>query len=193
MLRPQSSSNHWLRQADVQSNNEPKTISWHRRESVQRVSLVDNAASLVISPAVRKEDNFKTNLLSKIPINSTIIGSTNAMSTSLMSRSTVDQAKPIVDGQLFPESNSVNDLAAAAAASAPTSARALMKTVYNRAIDSFVLSDHCKGFLKEKAIAESGGMSWPVFGVYCVRWRRTGSNAENESKFVIQGIGESDN
>lgn len=104
-----------------------------------------------------------------------------------MNRSVAD-AKPKGDGQLLNESSSANDLAAVAA-SQPTSARALAKTVYNRAIDSFVLSDHCKGFLKEKAIAETGGMSWPVFGVYCIRWRRTGSSAENESKFVIQGIG----
>lgn len=105
-----------------------------------------------------------------------------------MNRSTGD-GKSITDGQLLPESQSANDLTAVVSS---TSARALVKTVYNRAIDSFVLSDHCKGFLKEKAIAETGGMSWPVFGVYCIRWRRTGSRTENESKFVIQGIGESD-
>lgn len=190
MLRPQSSSAHWLRQSDVvqSTSGDAKTISWHRRDSAARVSLVDPAAASLGSQAARKEDIFKTNLLSKIPINSTIIGSTTPMSTSLMNRSLTDAAKPPkVDGQLlFPESNSVNDLAGVVA---PTSARALVKTVYNRAIDSFVLSDHCKGFLREKAIAETSGMSWPVFGVYCIRWRRSGSSAENESKFVIQGIG----
>lgn len=193
MLRPQNSSSHWIRQADVvqSSQEQTKAICWHRRESVPRVSLVDNAtASLVTSPTVRKEDTFKTNLLSKIPINSTIIGSNmNAMSTSLMSRSGLD-ATTKTDGQLLPESSSSNDLTASVAVPVATSARSLLKTVYNRTIDAFVLSDHCKGFLKEKAIADTSGISWPVFGVYCIRWRRTGSSAENESKFVIQGIGE---
>lgn len=105
-----------------------------------------------------------------------------------MSRSATDSKSSVeAAGNVFHESNSVNDLASAATNA--TSARALVKTVYNKAIDSFVLTDHCKGFLRERAIAETGGMSWPVFGVYCIRWRRTGSRDENESKFVIQGIG----
>lgn len=190
MLRPQCSTAHWVRQADVQSNQGASTISWHRRDSAARISLIEHAAPQVAA-VVRKEDTFKTNLLSKIPINSTIVGSTTTLNSSLMNRSMTDSSKAKTEGQLFPESTSFNDLAAAAVASAiaAPSARALAKTVYNRAIDSFVLSDHCKGFLRESALAETGGMSWPVFGVYCIRWRRSGSSVENESKFIIQGIG----
>lgn len=190
MLRPLHNTAHWLRQTDVhQSAGQPKSIAWHRRESVPRISLVDPPPH--VSPTTKKEDPFKTNLLSKIPINSTIIDSSStAMSSSLvMNRSAIDGKSNSDVGTTFHESNSVNDLMGVAVVDNPT-VRALVKIVYNKAIDSFVLTDHCKGFLKEKAIAESSGMSWPVFGVYCIRWRRTGSRDENESKFVIQGIGE---
>lgn len=92
----------------------------------------------------------------------------------------------------FHESISTGDLMAATLLPSTGSVRALVKHVHHKAIDAFVLSDHCKGFLKENAVADGnltlGG--WPVFGVYCIRWRRSNCSDENETKFVIQGIGE---
>lgn len=92
----------------------------------------------------------------------------------------------------FHESISTGDLMAATALPTSGTIRALVKHVHHKAIDAFILSDHCKGFLKENAIADGNSTvgSWPVFGVYCIRWRRNNCTDENETKFVIQGIGE---
>lgn len=145
----------------------------------------------------RREDTFKTNLLAKIPINSTIVG-TNQMNRSFTAA--IDQDKANKGGKdsmnsSFHESISAGDLQVAAASSAGA-VRILTKNVHNRAIDAFVLTDHCRGFLRDASVPSSDLNSpWPVFGVYCVRWRRRNANdgavvvEENESKFVIQGIG----
>lgn len=64
----------------------------------------------------------------------------------------------------------------------------ISKTVYNKAIDSFQLTDHCRGFLRDGSLSENNHLV-PVFGVYCVRWRRSGCTEENESKLIVHGIG----
>ncbi len=69
------------------------------------------------------------------------------------------------------------------------SAMMISKTIYNKGIDSFQLTDYCRGFLRDGSYSEADSMVVPVFGVYCVRWRRSGSTDENETKLIVRGIG----
>lgn len=62
------------------------------------------------------------------------------------------------------------------------------KTIYHKAIDSFQLTDYYRGFLKDGSYSDAVN-SVPVFGVYCVRWRRTGCAEENETKVIVHGVG----
>lgn len=164
------------------------------RNSITRQSIERSS-----DHSVRREDKFKTNLLAKIPINSTIIGS-NQMNRSFTT-ATAEQDKGNRGGKdsmnsSFHESISAGDLQLAATAAAAgtgngLSVRVLTKNIHNRAIDAFSLTDHCRGFLRDASVPSDLQCQWPVFGVYCVRWRRNGGGAteENESKFIIQGIG----
>lgn len=199
-MHAHQASNQWLTKNDFLNAKNLKNSGpqFAHRNSITRPTtespLLSNSA---LAAATRKEDKFKNNLLAKIPINSTIVGSsTSILSSSQMSRSSEQDKKTKFPTDIglnnsFHESISSNDLMASTISPMQTTAssvRALVKNVYNKAVDSFTLSDHCKGFLKDMAIADSNG-GWPVFGVYCVRWRRSCSTEENESKFVIQGIG----
>lgn len=202
ILHAHNSSAQWQSYVDYASGQANKrALLFQHRNSITRL-LTSDRPSIDLGVVPRREDKFKTNLLAKIPINSTIVGSTNMLNNQ-MNRSLTDQldggGKPKatvstpVDGMnsSFHESISTGDLMAATVLPSSGTVRALVKHVHHKAIDAFILSDHCKGFLKENAIADGnitlGG--WPAFGVYCVRWRRSNGFEENETKFVIQGIG----
>lgn len=68
------------------------------------------------------------------------------------------------------------------------------KTVYNHAIDAFSLVENRKGFLDAKTninnfnISMSTNLHNQILGVYCIRWRRSGESAENETKFILNSI-----
>lgn len=69
------------------------------------------------------------------------------------------------------------------------------KTIINNALDVTELiecGDKKKGFLNAKLnlLDEKSVDPARMFGMYCIRWRKTDSEAVNESKFVIKGIGE---
>lgn len=71
---------------------------------------------------------------------------------------------------------------------------AVQKTFYNKTMDALHVSERCRGFFKNHPakIGENSPAVFPLFGVYCVRWRRPGCAEENESKFLINGIGKRD-
>ena len=68
-----------------------------------------------------------------------------------------------------------------------------VKNIYNNALDAVDLVD-------ENSVGKSGFFNCNfnilnkpenasnVFGVYCLKWKKTGSTVENESKFAISGI-----
>ncbi|KAG4077438.1 hypothetical protein HA402_002865 [Bradysia odoriphaga] len=147
----------------------------------QRIRNIDRPAhENATFPAhnAEKDDRFKSNLLSKIPINSTIVP--NLMNTS-QNRSFADMVKGKSSDLLtssFNENIAAKDDAKTALIS---------KTIYNKAIDSFQLTDYCRGFLRDGSFSEMN-QTLPVFGVYCVRWRRSGCTEENETKLIVQGI-----
>lgn len=224
MLRARATSAHWQRKPDAAAADGTKSkphIDWQRRGSAARLTATGAEFHTISdhqrdqpapagspdSVGVTAADKYKSNLLAKIPANSTIIGSTGAMSSNLMNRSltsgsTVELAgTPDAKQHRLPGAieSPLATVADSASASIAASTRPAVKHVFNRAIDSFVLTDHCRGFLRDKALSDvpagDGAVAttpaWPIWGVYCVRWRRSGDpNApENESKFVVHGIG----
>lgn len=242
MLRAHATSVNWQREpppsssrsamAAVASPSDEVGIDWRRRGSAARLTatgeefqtLMSSLPSSAVTSQLPQQqfaddtttaDKYKSNLLSKIPANSTIIGSTGAMSNNLMVRSvtelslqtaatttpttTTTDARSSMMGAVAAALAGPNGgdgpLASAGATSHATNPS--VRNVFNRALDAFVLTDHCRGFLRERALpaectTAASGPVWPIWGVYCVRWRRSGDpNAtENESKFVVQGIGE---
>lgn len=69
---------------------------------------------------------------------------------------------------------------------------ATQKLFYNKTMDAVHVSDKGRGFFKRPPtkVGDTNPGVFPLFGVYCVRWRRPGATEENESKFMINGIGE---
>lgn len=73
-----------------------------------------------------------------------------------------------------------------------TAQEAVQKAFYNKTIDALQVSEKGRGFFKNtptKVGDANVAPMFPLFGVYCVRWRRPGAAEENESKFLINGIG----
>lgn len=72
------------------------------------------------------------------------------------------------------------------------SQEAVLKSFYNKTIDALLATEKGRGFFKNTPmkIGDTNPPMFPLFGVYCIRWRRPGATEENESKFLINGIGE---
>lgn len=73
-----------------------------------------------------------------------------------------------------------------------SSQEAVLRSFFNKTMDSLHVSEKGRGFFKNMPtkIGDTNPPMYPLFGVYCVRWRRPGATEENESKFLINGIGE---
>lgn len=98
---------------------------------------------------------------------------------------------PLLANNTVGQENSDNTTAA-------TTAVQLPKVIYNNAIDAFTLIENRKGFLNTSAANLATATSTmqitePTMGVYCVRWRRTDETAENETKLLVNCVGESKN
>uniref|UniRef100_A0A182NIX3 Trafficking protein particle complex subunit 11 n=1 Tax=Anopheles dirus TaxID=7168 RepID=A0A182NIX3_9DIPT len=190
------------------------------------------------------EEQYNKNLLSKLPTNATIIGSTSAQLTNQMNLSLTHphtpshaaladansvtgddapSAKPASTG-MTTSTGSVEDFKVKAlplgSDGAAVSGGALAfgktigtgddlltnvagknvtKTIYNRALDCVQLTNNERnGFINAQYNRPDGGAgsstvgsagTWPIFGMYCVRWCRSRTpNVVNESKFIINGI-----
>lgn len=139
-------------------------------------------------------DSFRSNLLSKIPINSTIVASTTSLvspTTTPMNRSFNDDFKTmplLANNATGRDENSDNGTAVSTVVQLP-------KMIYNNAIDAFTLIENRNGFLNTNAVnlatvTATTQINVPTMGVYCVRWRRTGETAENETKLFVNCVGE---
>ncbi|BFF96716.1 trafficking protein particle complex subunit 11 [Drosophila madeirensis] len=62
------------------------------------------------------------------------------------------------------------------------------RVVYNKALEAVQGTGHCRGFIKGIYTLEENPSPAPVFGVFCIRWRRANAKEENESKFIISGL-----
>lgn len=179
ILHANKCTSQWVNANDLQKNDKQNIL-------FQRIRNIDKSTNEHLSISsynLEKDDKYKSNLLSKIPINSTIVP--NLMNTSQMpgvmnkSFSDIKGRSSDLLTSSFIDTIGTKDESKSAMVS---------KTIYNKAIDSFQLTDYCRGFLKEGSFSEMNN-SVPVFGVYCIRWRRSGCTEENETKLIVNGIG----
>ncbi|XP_014094230.3 trafficking protein particle complex subunit 11 isoform X1 [Bactrocera oleae] len=201
VLRTNAASSDWSTAKDFErtkSGDMPSELfsrSRHARKlsaikNLQRDAVAGVASDIVASTHMNKH------LMSKIPNNMTIInnsaGSTNSL---LAANNSMTASGSSFDEKFNSISLEVTD-GVDSAATQSASARALnTRVVFNKAIEAIQVTGHCRGFFKRIVTAEPETQATtttiqqqPNFGVYCIRWRRSGHKEENESKFLIQGL-----
>lgn len=197
LLYASQTTQKWLNRTEFQQQKLRKSIfSQTPTTSKKPDSLATASTMLPLSSGKLVDDSFRSNLLSKIPINSTIVGSMSSLvspTSTPMNRSFNDdfKAMPLLANNATGQENSDNTTAATMAVQLP-------KVIYNNAIDAFTLIENRKGFLNTGAVNMATATSTtqitePTMGVYCVRWRRTDETAENETKLLVNCVGESEN
>ncbi|EAA11770.4 AGAP006517-PA [Anopheles gambiae str. PEST] len=224
----------WVSRGDYQSTD--------TRLVFNRSRSPDAPAAAALPSNRPTEEQYNKNLLSKLPTNATIIGSTSAQLTNQMNQSlthhpshaaladtTTTNAPGDADGtavkggpaattpsnatSMTTSTGSVddfkvkplplNDASAVSGSKAATvgdeltAGKNVTKTIYNRALDCVQLTNNDRnGFINAQCNRPDGtgstvaaGSTWPIFGMYCVRWCRSRTpNVVNESKFIINGI-----
>lgn len=147
-------------------------------------------AKMPSKPTYKAPDN----LLSKVPINATVTsggqilktpGTSTPMNTSINDELTVPKSEGI---EVMSMSSSTLNLSKMAGGDASARSVLTNKNIYNTALDAFHLTDHCKGFLNKDCVGTALTSNETNLGVYCIRWRRTGTNAENETKLLVNGL-----
>ncbi|XP_049298496.1 trafficking protein particle complex subunit 11 [Anopheles funestus] len=245
LLSATNCTRDWVSRGDYLSND--TQLVFNRSRSPD--SSGGSAATALPASNRPTEEQYNKNLLSKLPTNATIIGSTSAQLTNQMNLSlthhpshaaladtttaiTMTDAdgaalSPSAKGtgntanttttttSMTTSTGSVEDFkvkplplneasALSSTASKLTgddlSAKNVTKTIYNRALDCVQLTNNDRnGFINAHynrpeaganvASAAQAATSWPIFGMYCVRWSRSRTpNVVNESKFIINGI-----
>ena len=186
MLRTNSSLHNWITLKEFESSKNQPAIKFNNKKIDKSMKYKTDTTSFntqsgyIIPPA---SNLFNKNLLSKLPTNATIIGNSGSggvltnpnsslLNTSITTNSSDDEPKNKSDI----ESNDDNN-----------SSKIIPRLVYHKGIESFHPTGHLRGFIKGILLNENPG-NLPIFGVYCIKWRRTNSQIENESKFVISGI-----
>lgn len=194
LLHANQTTQNWLSRTEFQQKKLRKSI-YSQTFTIPKSqdSPVTSLPVMPVSSGKSVEDSFHSNLLSKIPINSTIVGSSTSLvspSSTPMNRSFNDdfKAMPLLAINAIGQENC--DVATPANTAVP-----LQKMIYNNAIDAFMLVDNLRGFLNTSNVnlgtaSSTPQITEPTMGVYGVRWRRAGEPIENETKLFINCIGE---
>ncbi|XP_026845227.1 trafficking protein particle complex subunit 11 [Drosophila persimilis] len=120
-------------------------------------------------------------LVAKIPTTMTIINSNSAVSTALQVANS-----GVMSSSLHSEDAKLGE--DGAPAGSPLESGKTTRVVYNKALEAVQGTGHCRGFIKGIYTLEENPSPAPVFGVFCIRWRRANAKEENESKFIISGL-----
>ncbi|KAH8379401.1 hypothetical protein KR009_004669 [Drosophila setifemur] len=119
-------------------------------------------------------------LVAKIPTTMTIINSNSAVSNALQAANAGVMISSLQAEEAHPGDEPVT----------PANQDGVKTTrlVYNKALEAVQGTGHCRGFIKGIYTLEESTSPVPIFGVFCIRWRRVNGKEENESKFVISGL-----
>uniref|UniRef100_A0A6P4EJA3 Trafficking protein particle complex subunit 11 n=1 Tax=Drosophila rhopaloa TaxID=1041015 RepID=A0A6P4EJA3_DRORH len=117
-------------------------------------------------------------LVTKIPTTMTIINSNSAVSNALQ----------VANAGVMSSSLQSDDVNVAEEALSTQEGLKTTRLVYNKALEAVQGTGHCRGFIKGIYTLEGLQSALPIFGVFCIRWRRANGKEENESKFVISGL-----
>lgn len=169
LLRPINTTTDWISFDDYKNSKHKNLFKNSRKTEVK-----SNKTTL------NRSDEFNKNLLSKLPSNATIVGSTNLMGSQTFNLTTSTHSD---DGKVF----KTDELLLIAPKNEENVNKSVLQTkiIYNRAKDFVHETSSGRGFFKK--IPNSLEVL-PIFGIYCIKWRRTDSIEENESKFIIHGI-----
>ncbi|XP_017474122.1 PREDICTED: trafficking protein particle complex subunit 11 [Rhagoletis zephyria] len=208
VLRTNAATSDWTTAKDFDrtKNGDLQNELFSRSRRARKLSSAKNISrEAVVGETTDACANAHMNkhLMGKIPNNLTIInnisGSVNSLllgtnSNSSMSVSATSFDEKLTLGDVADADSTSAMVTASAAASSAAAARASnTRVVFNKAIEAIQATGHCRGFFKRIATAEpemqvAATQQQPNFGVYCIRWRRTGTKDENESKFLIHGL-----
>lgn len=130
----------------------------------------------------------------KNPKNDLVIKLTDRKAPKLNPMGVIGNAQAVVAGEPIRKSNSLEDFQKPGekpVEAEGSNKEAVQRTFYNKTIDALHVSEKGRGFFKNNPakISDTNPAVFPLFGVYCVRWRRPGASEENESKFLVNGIG----
>ncbi|XP_013106781.1 trafficking protein particle complex subunit 11 [Stomoxys calcitrans] len=193
VLRTNDTTDEWLSAKDYERNktNDMQQPSIFKRLRNSRKHLQQNDLTTTPSNNLASATMTKS-LLGKLNTNMTIINnttSTNALmmssQNSNMSSSTIsDDGKTMAPGSV--NNNNVDENGQAQAPKQILNSR----LIYNKTLDAINATGHLRGFLKGSVLTDQQQSQHHqiLFGFYCVKWRRSGSKEENESKFVIMGM-----
>ncbi|XP_054735288.1 trafficking protein particle complex subunit 11 [Anastrepha obliqua] len=214
VLRTNAASNDWstAKDFDRTKNGEVHGELFNRSRRARKPNTVAKTVNqdAIVSDAIDAGANAHMNkhLMGKIPNNMTIIsnnaGSTNSLLMAINSNSSMTASGTSFDEK--PTLGTITDIAdnvdsstqstmvttVTAATPAAVARAANTRLVFNKAIEAIQATGHCRGFFKRIVTTEpeapSTAQQHPHFGVYCIRWRRSGHKDENESKFLIHGL-----
>lgn len=180
ILNSSATSSEWITKADYLR---PENILIFENKLTEK-TYTPNTMN-----ANKQDDNLLNmkNFNSKLPLNSTIIGNTMSNSQNLSTSGDEQKMRNIFDipGGSVAAGNPKND-------DQLVKNLLITKNIFNNAIDSVYLTNNDKcGFFNVGGGSASGDVNnvLPIFGMYCVKWKRSNANNENESKFIINGIG----
>lgn len=196
LLHANETTQDWVKQHDFRHGKSQMLFFSHIKYPFK--SRENTSVSLKGSINKNEDENFRSNLLSKIPINSTIINNGNLLPSAAsptstpMNRSFHEDYKPGHPNKLFDMATTTFSGGLSDETEQPVVASneiKLTKYIYINAIDGFNLIKNRSGFLKTNAINCAAPVNHPILGVYCIRWRRTDDTIENETKLIINPIG----
>lgn len=162
---------NWISRTEYQDQKNRKKI-FGATKSVQR-QPVDSRGTPNTKTGF---DAYQNNLLSKI----------SSMSNPSLNRSLTDDFKAPINATNLNSNENSNQENISDATPIPAP-----KTVYHNAIDAFKLIGNRKGFLTTNSVnlagmsVSSDGNIHSIIGVYCIRWRRSGEQKENETKLMV--------
>lgn len=204
VLRTNDTSDEWMSFKDYErskSNDlqQPNIFSRLRNSRKNLAASDPNAIQTSANSATMTKS-----LMGKLATNMTIINNTASTNALMMSSQNSNMSSSTIsdDGKtttmttsatttgFMTNNNSVDENSQAQAPKQSLNSR----LIYNKTLDAIHATGHLRGFLKGSVLTNQQQQQQQtqqgqiLFGFYCVKWRRSGSKDENESKFVIMGL-----
>ncbi|XP_055376778.1 trafficking protein particle complex subunit 11 isoform X2 [Condylostylus longicornis] len=185
VLRTNSNFSNWLTQKDFELSkisSNPIQINKLNQNNPFKLDAIANTIQ-------------NKNSIMKIPQNMTIIGN----GSNINQNSPMNTSLNSDDGKLKSNNNNNNNISVnnnnnnnsnnnnSNINSTLEDEKSTNRIIYQKALEAIQPAGHLRGFIKSVLLNENPGV-FPIFGLYCIKWRRSGSKEENESKFLINGI-----
>ncbi|XP_058981914.1 trafficking protein particle complex subunit 11 [Musca domestica] len=202
VLRTNDNTDEWLSIRDYErskTNELHKSNIFHRLRSSRKHANLTDATAI---PNAAANAALTKSLMGKLANNMTIINNTASANAALMmtsQNSNMSSSTISDDGKMIATTTTIAGNVNATnnvdevnqAAQAPNKQSQNSRLIYNKTLDAIHATGHLRGFLKGSVLTSTPQQAQQqqiLFGFYCVKWRRSSSKEENESKFVIMGL-----